>query len=116
MVHLLTVLLVGHWLGLPHTFEGGCSNTDGCDDTVKQAKPSYGTMKTPGDVNSCFTRSDQTCTPGQQDTGNLKNFMDYTDCSSQFTPCQGGRMKEAFSWRMNRELRKGVTFKKANDP
>lgn len=31
----------GHWLGLPHIFQGGCSNTDGIKDTPAQQKKDY---------------------------------------------------------------------------
>jgi hypothetical protein len=63
-------------------------------------------MAIPGDVNSCLAGAKESCTPGIKD--NIKNFMDYTDCSSEFTPCQGGRMMEAWSWRMGREFAEGV--------
>ncbi|KAF2714688.1 hypothetical protein K504DRAFT_486531 [Pleomassaria siparia CBS 279.74] len=59
--------------------------------------------------NSCAAGARESCTPGIKD--NVKNFMDYTDCSSEFTPCQGGRMMEAWSWRSGRELAPGVNTK-----
>jgi|GEM_PF-844033 len=31
----------GHWLGLPHIFQGGCSNADGIKDTPAQKKTDY---------------------------------------------------------------------------
>lgn len=38
--------------------------------------------------------------------------MDYTDCSQEFTPCQGGRMNVAWSqYRVGRALEEGVQVK-----
>ncbi|KAF2118059.1 pregnancy-associated plasma protein-A-domain-containing protein [Lophiotrema nucula] len=86
---------VGHWMGLRHVFQGGCDDGDGCDDTAPQDGPSYAKMATPGDLNSCPAK--QQCSGnGKQ---NVKNFMDYSDCSQEFTPCQGGRMDAAFTTR-----------------
>lgn len=54
---------VGHWLGLWHTFEGGCSDPgDGVDDTPAQALPSNG-------------KAFDTCEAPGQDLSN--NYMDY---------------------------------------
>ncbi|KAF2875312.1 pregnancy-associated plasma protein-A-domain-containing protein [Massariosphaeria phaeospora] len=96
---------IGHWFGLLHTFQGGCEGDgDYCDDTAPQNAPSRGQLAIPGDLNSC---------PAQDQCGrgpaNVKNFMDYTDCSHEFTPCQGGRMNHAYTnFRNGRRLADGV--------
>lgn len=74
---------VGHWLGLFHTFQGGCSRTnDSVLDTEPEASPAFGC---PIGRNSCqVTR-----------TGDpIFNFMDYTDdaCMNTFTRGQVTRM------------------------
>ncbi|KAF2733291.1 hypothetical protein EJ04DRAFT_565208 [Polyplosphaeria fusca] len=86
---------VGHWMGLFHVFQGGCDSADGCDDTFPQDGASRANMATPGDKNSCPALS-QCNGNGKQ---NVKNYMDYSDCAQEFTPCQGGRMDAAFTGR-----------------
>ncbi|KAJ4290351.1 hypothetical protein N0V90_010567 [Kalmusia sp. IMI 367209] len=86
---------VGHWMGLFHVFQGGCDSADGCDDTAPQEGPSRANMGTPGNLNSCPAKA-QCNGNGKQ---NVKNFMDYSDCAQEFTPCQGGRMDVAFTTR-----------------
>ncbi|CAE6521325.1 unnamed protein product [Rhizoctonia solani] len=77
---------VGHWLGLYHTFEGGCDgNGDGVLDTPAQLNSTKGCPSSPPD--SC---------PGQPGRDPIHNFMDYSDdiCLLEFTPGQIQRMQE----------------------
>lgn len=74
---------VGHWLGLYHTFQGGCEAPgDSVDDTPPQADPTSGCPK-----------SKDTCS-GDNLPDAIHNYMDYSSdpCLNQFTQGQAVRM------------------------
>ncbi|KAF4617517.1 hypothetical protein D9613_006331 [Agrocybe pediades] len=77
----------GHWLGLRHTFQGGCTGVgDGVDDTPPQREEHYG----------CPIGAD-TCPGGGPDP--IYNFMDYTseECRTEFTPGQISLMQKSIA-------------------
>ncbi len=78
---------VGHYLGLYHTFDGGCGSTSSCAttgdlicDTNGESSPTFGC---PGSRSSCGLPAP------------IDNYMDYSDdrCMNKFTPIQARRMR-----------------------
>ena len=86
---------VGHYLGLYHTFQGGCVSQSGCSnngdlicDTNPESQPNF----SPCNRTTC----------GSPDPTN--NYMDYSDdvCMTEFTPDQANRMRCTLSnWRVD---------------
>jgi hypothetical protein len=78
---------VGHWMGLYHTFQGGCSVTnDSVADTPRERSSAFGC---PVGRNTC----------PQTGLDPITNFMDYTDdsCMDRFSPGQDARMDSQFT-------------------
>ena len=81
---------VGHWMGLYHTFQGGCREWfggDGVEDTPAEKEANYGC---PGSVDSCPDD------PGNDPTTNFMDYV-YDACMTEFTPGQFSRIVEEYT-------------------
>ena len=77
----------GHWLGLYHTFQGGCTTrNDQVSDTPAQSSPTSG----------CPVGRDSCSLPGLDP---IRNYMDYSfdTCYRMFTSGQSARMSQMFA-------------------
>ncbi|KAG5952636.1 hypothetical protein E4U53_000329 [Claviceps sorghi] len=77
---------VGHWLGLFHTFQGGCTGTGDMVDDTPACKQTW----------SCDENMD-TCPkiPGKDP---VHNFMAYGNCRRQFTDGQAKRARSQYQF------------------
>ncbi len=90
---------MGHWLGVYHTFQQGCSAPgDLVKDTPRESDATFGCPKGAALPDTC--PSDPVGTSAKP--APIFNFMDYTDdaCMYQFTHKQDTRMVRY--WKLHR--------------
>ena len=80
---------VGHWMGLYHTFQGGCNGNG--DYVERHARREVRRVRLPGGPRHLHGQG-----PGVDP---ITNFMDYTDdaCMDEFTAGQDARMDSQFT-------------------
>jgi hypothetical protein len=96
---------VGHWLGLFHTFEGGCEVSDGISDTPKEKEPFLGC----GDMED-FPIGRDSC-PSDSGADPFSNYMNLADdrCMFEFTPDQVLVMQACYEiFRLNQKEERKV--------
>jgi PKD repeat protein len=79
---------VGHWLGLYHTFQGGCRTNNNFTDRVNDTPPvEESSSGCPTNANTCSNDN-----PNEMDM--VENYMDYSNgsCMNAFTEGQKTRM------------------------
>ncbi|KAF9030359.1 zincin [Hymenopellis radicata] len=77
----------GHWVGLYHTFEGGCEETNGGDQIADTPAQDSSTHGCPTTRDSC---------KGEPGLDPIHNYMDYSDdvCLTEFSAGQIERLQE----------------------
>ena len=85
---------VGHWLGLYHTHQGGCTGSDFVDDTPVHREQATGD----GSVGVCPADGVIDTCPNAPGYDPIHNFMQSTSdaCKYEFTPGQAARMDLMF--------------------
>ncbi|MEP4533913.1 MAG: M43 family zinc metalloprotease [Cyclobacteriaceae bacterium] len=89
---------LGHYLGVLHTFHGGCTSTnDYCADTPALSNSTLNINESCGDI------PNTSCESGERPM--VENYMDYTDdvCMNLFTQDQKERMRTVLQYSPRRK-------------